>query len=217
MHPSKYSSALPRHACARGQIRAFTLIELLTVIAIIGVLAAILIPTIGRVRESAKSSTCTNNLRQIGMAIQGYASDNKGSLPPATPWVTPLFNADPRHFQTALVPYIGITKAPSWTINSSHAPMFACPGYKETTGSHYVLNQSIKRDDGTSFSPNPWPVVYQNQQNGQFVIPKTAKIAEIPAKNQAILDRDPSATSPNHSGHKNALYFDWHVARVATN
>ncbi|MEZ0218082.1 MAG: type II secretion system protein, partial [Rariglobus sp.] len=60
MHPSKSPLALPRRLRARGQTRAFTLIELLTVIAIIGVLAAILIPTVGRVRESAKSSTCTN-------------------------------------------------------------------------------------------------------------------------------------------------------------
>ncbi|MEZ0215901.1 MAG: type II secretion system protein [Rariglobus sp.] len=187
--------------------------ELLTVIAIIGVLAAILIPTVGRVRESAKSSTCTNNLRQVGIAIQGYVNDNKGSLPPGTPWVTPLFNADPRHFQAALVSYLGITKAPSWAINSSYAPMFSCPGYKETTGNHYVLTQTAKRDDGTSF--NPWPVVYQNPANGQFVTPKTSKLVDVPAKNQAILDRDPSTTSRNHPGHQNVLYFDWHVGRVA--
>lgn len=214
MHTPPRTPVLPRRRPDFSVNAAFTLVELLTVVAIIGLLAAILMPTLRHVRETAKSSTCTNNLRQIGIAIQGYVNDNKGSLPPGTPWVTPLFNADPRHFQTALVPYLGITKAPSWAINSSIAPMFGCPGYKETTGNHYVLTQAVKRDDGTSF--NPWPVVYQNQGNGQFVTPKTAKLVDVPAKSQAILDRDPSTTTPNHSGHQNVLYFDWHVGQVAT-
>ena len=60
---------------------AFTLIELLTVIAIIGILAAILIPTVGKVRLSAQRASALSNVRQIAMAISVYASDQKGSLP----------------------------------------------------------------------------------------------------------------------------------------
>jgi len=60
---------------------AFTLIELLTVIAIIGILAAILIPTVGRVRSKARTAQCVSNLRQIGMAALLYADDHKGLLP----------------------------------------------------------------------------------------------------------------------------------------
>ena len=60
---------------------AFTLIELLTVIAIIGILAAIIIPTVGKVRASAKSTQCLSNLRQIGLAISLYPQDNKGYYP----------------------------------------------------------------------------------------------------------------------------------------
>ena len=62
-------------------LAAFTLIELLTVIAIIGVLAAIIIPTLSRVRSSARRSVCSGNLRQIGQAFQLYAGDNKGLFP----------------------------------------------------------------------------------------------------------------------------------------
>lgn len=61
----------------RGRSSAFTLIELLTVIAIIGILAAILIPTIGKVRQTAHSAKCVSNLRQIGLATKGWSADNK--------------------------------------------------------------------------------------------------------------------------------------------
>src|SRR5699024_9381544 len=62
---------------------AFTLIELLTVIAIIGILASILIPVVGAVRENARGAKCTSNMRQMGQAIHMYAQENGGRVPPA--------------------------------------------------------------------------------------------------------------------------------------
>lgn len=63
--------------------KAFTLIELLVVITIIAVLASMLIPTIALVRDQAKSTMCRNNLRQQGLAVLAFPTDNGGILPAA--------------------------------------------------------------------------------------------------------------------------------------
>ena len=75
---------------------AFTLVELLVVIVIIAVLAALLIPAIATVRESAVRAVCGANLRQVGMAALGYADDWDALFPPQNP--NPNFWSAPVHY-----------------------------------------------------------------------------------------------------------------------
>ena len=69
-----------------GRSASFTLIELLVVIAIIAILAAMLLPTLGMARESAKKAHCASNLKQVGLSLSMYMTDNQGFLCGVESW-----------------------------------------------------------------------------------------------------------------------------------
>ncbi len=135
--------ALPQVARQRcASHGGFTLIELLTVIAIIGILAAILIPVVGRVRESARSSVCQSNLREWHSAALLFSNENDGAVPRAQQvmpggrivgWVELLspyagydLDEDPWWFSNRDVPYRieTIGHCPSDPIKHPHGPNY---------------------------------------------------------------------------------------------
>jgi prepilin-type N-terminal cleavage/methylation domain-containing protein/prepilin-type processing-associated H-X9-DG protein len=101
-----FTHGLVREANVRPRVASFTLVELLVVIAIVAILAALLLPSLRQVRDSAKKIVCTNNLRQFHLAFTMYANDNDG-YPPAYLDRTITWTSGSTQWPVLLLKYLG--------------------------------------------------------------------------------------------------------------
>lgn len=134
------AKSMKRKTSSNSPSKAFTLIELLTVIAIIGILAAILIPVVGKVRDSARASVCVSNVRQMMTAMLIFAEEHEGRFPaPQDESRHNGPNADlPQGVNTwhaYIAPYAGFDHSVRimydndihWRSNSAEMTVFHCP------------------------------------------------------------------------------------------
>ncbi len=128
--------------------RAFTLVELLVVIGIIGLIIAILLPSLAKAREQAKATACASQLRQLGLGLMIYSQANAGSLPAWSGWHT---IGGPGNFAPD-------EPGPAWTeeLERSYVAadnnIFNCPSFPADRKINYFLNASYSYASGLRHS-----------------------------------------------------------------
>ena len=206
--------SMPMHASKRLSRRAiitpgFTLVELLVVVAIIAILAALLLPSLSSAHRKAQAVQCLNNLRQIGQTTYMYASDNDDYLPFA--WYN---DPDPsvNNFFALLTPLIYSSDFDGY--GDFELKLYTCP-----TRAHEPLEGS-----------NPMRVSYgMNAFNSvDFPSPRTRRLGSASAAAATTLllgdiaftyNHPPIETlEPYHVGYKhnkqaNLIFFDGHASR----
>jgi len=142
--------------------RAFTLLELLVVVGVLTILAALVLPALGRGKEAARAAACLSNLHQIGIALQVYVSDNQNHLPV-------MFDRSADKSTNTNGP--SLNQALGREVGNTN--VFRCPSDRavfEATGCSYSWNVLLNGQDvdhlhllGMGFDPQKVPLVFDKQ------------------------------------------------------
>lgn len=190
------------------RFRGFTLIELLVVVALIGLLAALILPALQKARSSARRSICLNHLRQWGIATAIYVADHDDYLPP---------EGSPNGLSTQSAWYIDLPKTLGiktycempWRTNASvplgHS-VWICPSNTNRSNGHnlfhYCLNEHV---DSTGESDRPIRL--------SSVASPTSVVWMFDNGKRAAVAQQNNVHSNLHSGGAQFLFLDGHVKR----
>jgi prepilin-type processing-associated H-X9-DG protein/prepilin-type N-terminal cleavage/methylation domain-containing protein len=191
---------------------AFTLVELLVVLAIIGVLAALTLGATGRgqmMRDQAESAA---RLRQWGVAMGSYAMENNGELPRRGQGVQPVTQLDrPEDWFNALPPFLG---QPGYgeLVRTGRRPragdrsIFIRPGAKDSGGNVFLSY-------GMNMNLSPWNLPAPTRLAGIERPATTVFLAEAPGTYASTYpSARPYGCEAPHDGRGNILFLDGHVA-----
>jgi prepilin-type N-terminal cleavage/methylation domain-containing protein len=188
----------------------FTLTELLIVIFVIAAMCAMLLPTLGRAREKARSTQCANNLRQWGLSFSEYADDNNDFLPRRGQGPKPLEQINrPDDWFNALPPYLKLSTyeqlySNGHRLTARSSTPFVCPSATDPGKKHflpYAMNMNLcpwgmfSRFPATKFSDVVQPVV-------------VVALADAPGPYSATYPSDNLYDPvPRHNGCLNVLFL----------
>lgn len=190
---------------------AFSLVELLVVLAIIGIMAALLLPALSAAKARANNTVCVSNLRQLGIATRLYSEDNNNTLPSAE--ILPTDPIDPQHPLPRICDVLASYVGKAIGTNANTATVFRCPsdnlGYFSTEGSSYEWNADLNGQR-----------IDQTESKHLYLVAKTPggptlstnwTVQFPPETTPLLLDYDEFHPRPPKSG-KNVVYMDGHVA-----
>ncbi len=152
---------------SKGIARRFTLIELLIVIAIIAILAAVLLPALSNARKMGYRAKCAGNLKQLGASVIMYSDDNKGWSPHAYNANYPVTPVDRRRWNGQLVYGNYATGLPDYG-KSHNRSIYACPSFPSTYGVQIYGFRSLDQNPTYCYRIASSPVKY----SGTLVLPR---------------------------------------------